>query len=160
MKKVQFFKVAAIGMLVLNIAMITFFLLTRHRPGHPDRGARFHTKAVEILHLDDAQTTRFDEMAHQHHETMEELKSRQSEQLKPFFEEITQGGNSNPDAVPQEFLDLEKSKVSVTYRHFLEVKALLKPEQKGYFAEYMKEALEVVLLSQKAAKSPPPKVGK
>lgn len=153
MKKSQFYKIAAIGLLVLNISMIAFFLLTRHHRPHLRRGERFREKAVEILKFDESQTNRFEEMAEEHHQKIMELKVRQNELLKPYLLGISEEGSSaDPDAVPPEFLALEKSKVSLTYAHFLEVKSLLNADQKAYFPEFIKEALGVVLMNQNMRK--------
>jgi hypothetical protein len=156
MKKSQFYKIAAIGMLVLNISMIAFFLITRPHPPHPGEGAKFRNQALDILHLDDAQTAQFEELAGEHHEKVTEVKEKQSELLKTYFENFQADNNSGVlPSFPAEFLSLEQSKVELTYRHFLEVKTLLKPDQIDYFPDFLQEAMDVLLLEKKAHKSPP-----
>lgn len=159
MKQLQFYKYAAFGLLALNLAMIAFFFLTSPRPPHERAGQGMLSRAVEMLRLDEEQKVKFEESARAHKENMTSINDRQRALLRPYFQRLIDPSIVVDEAgVLAEVQKLEAEKVVSTYRHFTEVKSILKPDQQPYFEEFMHQALRMILLEQE--NTPPPPKGK
>lgn len=133
-----FYKYAAIVLLLLNVAMVSFFLITKPKEMGPrDQGSG--GKAHELLNLDEEQGATFKRLANANGVTMDSLKLMQNELIRPLFKQLTTGPDmmlDNDDRLRQ-FEELEGIKIKVLYNHFAEVKAILKPDQHADFEEFM-----------------------
>ncbi len=150
MKKSQFYKYSAIGLLVLNLAMIAFFLLGRPPgppPPHQNNNKGFIQKAIQILDLDEQQSSAFFEFTKKHKNQMETIHLKQRELLKPYFSSlIDTTKDKNSESILKEVQQLERSKIEKTYQHFEEVKSILRKEQKPYFEDFVNQAVRIILL--------------
>lgn len=152
MKKSQFYKYSAIGLLILNLAMIAFFLLGRPSgppPQHHQNNKRgFIQEAIQVLHLNEEQSSAFIELTKKHRNQMEVIHSKQRELLKPYFLTLNDAnhiGDKDSEAILKEAQELERRKIEATYQHFEEVKFILIEEQKPYFKTFMDKAIGIVL---------------
>lgn len=156
MKSDKFYRYATLGLALLNLAILAFFLL--HEP--PPRGpkAAFRNRAVEILKLDEAQNDLFEEMATQHQGNMRKIRGEQKTALKAYFSGLT-GSNSEgkPGGSLEAVKDWEAKKITTTYEHFEEVRSILKPDQEPLFEEFVAKALDILLLDKGKRKHPPKK---
>lgn len=160
MKQLQFYKLAAFGLLALNLAMIAFFFMTRPRPPRGMTNQGLLMRAMEMLKLDETQKAKFEATAKAHKSKMESINDRQRELLRPYFQRLIDPSITVDEAdILAEVQKLEAEKVESTYRHFTEVKSLLKPEQQPYFEEFMHQALRMILLEPQNT-PPPPKEGR
>lgn len=141
MSKLKLYKYLCLGLLLLNIGLISFFLLTNG--GKPPKHKIFKNEAVEILELDENQETEFANLAQEHGDKMRDLERQQADLLKPYFTNLI-NGNSEME-IPANALAIEKEKINITHQHFKDVKSLLKPEQKENFAAFMKGALRNIM---------------
>lgn len=147
MDKLKFYQITALGMLLLNLVLLGFIVLAG--PPQQDRPGR----ALESLQLDDAQHDRFRQLAEAHQQQMRQTNEEQRRLLNTYFE-----GLINPDAVqkvklPEEVLRLEEQKITGTYRHLLEVKGILRPEQVKGYPDFVRSAMRRILLQKNP--SPP-----
>lgn len=150
MTQLKFYQYASIGLLALNIVIIAFFFLAKPPSPSKNAGKQFEKKAIAILHLDDAQQTAFLALAEAHNEKMDAINAQQSQLLEPYFQRLINSSAPLPaENTLQKVQLLKKEKVDVTYHHFEEVKAMLQPEQIGYFKEFMTRALQLLLLKGK-----------
>ena len=157
MSKGKFYKIATWTLLVLNLGVLGFFLFLAPRPPHP-RKAAFRGRATEILHLDKDQEAKFIELAEAHNQKMKALKKEQADLLKSYFQAVTKEvSNEEQQMIMDEVLEMEKSKVEVTFSHFQDVKSMLKPDQKEYFQTFMDQALGILLLDGKGKRPLPAK---
>jgi len=149
MERRKFYQYATFFLLALNLAMVAFFLLGPPPPqGDPARHG-LKDRVAQMLRLDDDQAARFGELAEQHNRHMEELAARQRTLLKDYFLALTDTAMHTPtDSLLQAYLELEREKVTFTYRHFQDVQALLRPEQQPLFRTFVREALRTLLLDE------------
>lgn len=155
MNQLKFYKYSTLGLLLLNIAMIAFFVLTKpKRPPHHKKGMGTPEKIIDVLNLDEEQRTVFLESAKEHGNKVEEINQQQKSILKPYFNSLIDSNNvSNLDSLLTQYQNLERNKIELTYRHFQEVKTTLKKEQQANFEPFMKKVLEGILPENK--KNPP-----
>ncbi len=141
MNKLTFYRYAAIGMLLLNVAMLTFFFLTMpsNRPlDGPHRVAR----AEEFISLDEEQVATFERYAREHEEAVRRLNQRHSELLSDYFKLLGDAGAAaQRDTLLSEILDMESQKISITYNHFEDIRSMLRDDQVDGFEEFYQEIL-------------------
>lgn len=148
MDKLKFYQIIALGMLLLNLVLLGFILLAgppqQDRPGH----------ALEELQLDDGQHDRFTQLAQAHQQQMRETNEEQRELLNTYFD-----GLINPDPVqgiklPEAVVMLEHKKITSTYRHLLEVKEILRPEQVDRYPDFVRTAMRRILMQKENPQRP------
>ena len=152
MKQLQFYKYATLGLLVLNLLMISFFIITRGgRPMHHHSASR----AIDLLKLNEQQHVQFLASAQKHEQAMNQINLAQSDLLKPYFSQLT---TTTHNVASENTLDkiqvLEKRKIEATYQHFEEVKNILTEEQLPDFNIFMDNILRYLISPEK--KSLPP----
>ena len=86
---------------------------------------------------------------------MMKIGARQRTLVSPFFDGLIDKPTTSKDSLLQEIQRLEKEKIQLTYKHFEEIKAMLKPEQLASFEPFMKTILKEILNPSK--NSPPPR---
>lgn len=155
MKQIQFYKYAIAGLVLLNLALIGFFILSKPLPPQPLHGD-FGIQAPRILHLNAEQRKAFRFSADSHHRKMQALSLRQKELLAHYFQQIVDSSQTDNALLLQKAEQLEREKIEITYQHFEEVKSILKPEQLPYFKEFMQAVLDVMSTNSKK-NAPPPK---
>ncbi len=87
MDQLRFYKYATWGLLLLNVGVLAFFLLTMPKPP-PASTKAFLSEAIEILRLDAEQEATFRQMARAHNEKMKSLAEEQQRMLFPYFESL------------------------------------------------------------------------
>ncbi len=152
MKQLQFYKYATIGLLLLNLGMLTFFFLTK--PKHHSR-KDFKRGAVDILKLDDEQRETFFNLVKGHQQKMKVFSQHQKELLSPYFNSLIDSTEVNQD-VFDKVEELERQKIESIYQHFQEIKSILREEQMPGFEEFMNHVMKRIL-SNSERKPPPPK---
>lgn len=138
MDKLNFYRYAATGLLVLNLAILAFFFLYRPLVGGP--GPTHHE-----LKLDPGQDQAFLNLAEAHQAMMQRINQEQKDLLAGYFNTLTRNETDSATMVPQSYTKLEEEKISGTYKHFLEVKALLRPEQQQNFPSFVGRSLQNIL---------------
>ena len=153
MNQLQLYKYATGAMVLLNIALVLFFFLTKPDPPRGDGARNFRPKAIEILQLDTNQRATFVQLAERHNQQMEALSEQQRARLKPYFGSLVDAV-SDTTALIQEVAQLERDKVEVTYQHFQEVRSILTEEQLPYFEQFVSQALDILLLNREKPRPP------
>lgn len=149
------YKYATWGLLFLNIAIITFFLLTKPKPGHHPSSNNFQQEVIEILNLNDEQISTFKKLATEHHQKLTTINERQQKLLPPYFESLSELSKGiDEEAILQQFQQLEREKIEVTRQHFQEIKSMLNESQLIDFEELIGRFVDRILLNK--TKSPPP----
>ncbi len=150
MTKSLLYKYAAIGLLLLNISMIAFFFLTRHKPGGKGMGFDFRPRAIHMLELDDEQKAAFVKLAEEHRQRIDAINEQQRSLLKPVFKSLTDTNQTGAiNSITTEIEQLEGTKIAITYQHFQDVKSILREEQLPNYEVFLKEALGILLLDSK-----------
>ena len=155
MNQLQLYKYATGAMVLLNIALVLFFFLTKPDPPRGDGARNFRSKAIEILQLDTNQQATFVQLAERHNQRMKTISEQQRARLKPYFGSLIDTTKvSDTMALIEEIPQLERDKVEVTYQHFQEVRSLLTEEQLPYFEQFVSQALDILLLDREKPRPP------
>lgn len=152
MTQLQFYKYATWALLVINAAVLSFFLLTKPHPkGEGPVGNRsLQNEAVQILQLDEEQHKVFLQLAADHIQQLISIEQEEREDLKRYFDQLLQESDDTPHAkLLEQVRLLEGNKVKITYEHFQEIKALLRPDQQENFEHFMKKALRLLLVEER-----------
>lgn len=90
--------------------------------------------------------------------------NRQQRQLAPtYFRPLLDAADaSNSDPILRELTQLEMAKLEVTYAHFAEVKAMLRPDQQEHFPEFLERAVQSLVYTgqpkpRRPRQGPPPR---
>ena len=141
MDRLRLYKWGAIALLVLNIALVAALFF-----GHPSR--RRHDRlgqAARELRMDAEQEAAFRVLAKAHKADIDALGKRHAAALQTYFEGLASTQTDAPPEVPPAILAIEREKLARTYEHFLDVKALLRPEQTVAFEAFTDRVLTRVL---------------
>ncbi|MGB1243583.1 MAG: hypothetical protein ACPG49_13730 [Chitinophagales bacterium] len=146
MDKLQFYKFAAIGLFVLNIALLAFIIVGIPPKSPHKAGKKFAQKAMQILDLDEQQSSTFFEFTKDHKNQMMVIHLKQRELLEAYFLRLSDSTkDSNSETILKKIQELERNKIETTYQHFEEVESMLTEEQKPHFKKFMDEAVGIVL---------------
>lgn len=161
MKALQYYKYATWLLLALNLAMVAFFLLTRPPHNHERRGGEqekhdFRNQAIDILALDEVQKEAFLKSVKIHSETMVAIDEQERPLLKKYFQPLLDTTLTIDQVeVMNSILVLEKKKIAHTYQHFSEINTLMRADQEANFADFLQNALEILLLENKKQRPSP-----
>lgn len=156
MKQLQFYKYAAIGLLLLNLAMLSFFFLTK--PKH-HRGESMQKDVKAIFNLDDAQNETFLKLMEEHKEKMRLFSRQQKDLLKPYFYNLFDSSKQDEDALDK-YEVIERQKIQSIYEHFQDIKSILRKEQLSNFEEFTTHAIERILSDSKKRPPRPKEISK
>lgn len=135
MKKENIYKLTIAILLVLNLLQLGSFLLA---PSPSHRGDKFAKEAVKIMQLNASQQRTFLHFVEQHRQAMRQVLRLQTQVAEAYFEQPS-------DSLLKLIADAEIQKVSITQRHFSDIKSLLTPEQLPFFEMFKKKALQAIL---------------
>lgn len=142
MDKLIFYRVSALGMLLLNLGLLTFIVLA------PRGGGPGQMPVKGRLQLDDAQHDAFLNLADAHGGTMRGLSDRQRDLLVGYFDQLEDSSIKDSPPLPGEVLELEEQKIKRTYEHLLSVRQLLRPEQVEHYPEFVRGAMSRILIQK------------
>ena len=157
MNQLSFYKYTTWGLLVLNLAMIAFFFLTKPEFPQQRRPPGDHQKmnASTTLGLNKDQTEKFLTSAKRHEGEIKSIDAQQKELLTQYFNSLIDTTLMSKNQITiDSFTTLEKQKIEITYRHFQEIKDILSFEQVNDFEPFMKEVLKKAIPRHR--KNPPP----
>ncbi|MEZ4850475.1 MAG: hypothetical protein R3B93_18060 [Bacteroidia bacterium] len=156
MNQLKLYKYATWGLLFLNIAVLTFFLLTKPHPRPHQSPDGFQSEVVEILNLNSQQAATFKELAQEHNQKMESINEQQKNLLPPYFESLSDLSiNIDRDSILNDFQQLERKKIEVTFQHFQDLKSILDEEQLPYFDRLIGRLIDRLLLKNSSGPPPP-----
>ena len=157
MKKLQAYKYGMLVLVCLNLILITLLLLDvksvdNNRP--QKQGDR--ERAVHMLDLDEEQMASFHEFVKEHIDNMEMIGHRQEEFLRLYFSTLGESRNTEEaTSLLDSITLLDTKKITLTYDHFNDVKAMLNEDQLLYFDKFVQQAMNNIF--QDKPKPPPPK---
>lgn len=142
MDKLKFYRYAALGLLVLNLAILAFFFLYRPLFGGPHQPP---PPTHHELGFDEAQQDAFSGLVETHRTMMQRINQEQKDLLAGYFSNLARNEPDSAAIVPKHYTKLEEEKITGTYDHFLEVKALLRPDQQPNFPSFVDRSLKSIL---------------
>jgi len=129
--------------------------LTKPKPPRHSHSNNFQSEVIEILDLDSQQTAAFEKMAETHSQKMRSINRQQQQLLPPYFKSLTDSSkNVDKTAILNQFQQLGKQKIEVTYQHFQDIKLILNENQLSHFERLMGRFADNLLLGKK--RNPPP----
>ena len=154
MNQNKMYKYATWTLLLLNIAVLAFFIITKPKPPHHLHSKDFKSEVGKILDLSDEQVVSFEAMAKAHNQKMKSINEKQQKLLLPYFKNIADTSkNIDEEEALIQFQKLEREKMEVTHHHLEEVKSLLNETQLPQFKEFVDMFVDRVLRVGK--KTPP-----
>jgi len=163
MNQVKFYKLAIGGLLLLNLAVLAFFIITKpkpHRGGphhhHEPSQHGFEPEAITILDLDEEQISNFKNLANNHAHKMTSITENQQKLLLPYFESISDPViEVDNDQTLNLIQKLELEKIQATRQHLLDVKNLLNKDQQSRFNKFAEKIIAKILKQGKKKPLPP-----
>jgi NAD+--asparagine ADP-ribosyltransferase len=142
MNKSKFYKIAAMSLLVLNVILVSAFLITKPKggPGGNNRfDVQYHFK------MDEGQHDLFLKNVELHHKDMKLIMEKQKEMLKLYLYNINESQKiEDKEVVMQMMKELEGNKLSSTYNHLKYMKSILREEQLSLFDSFLKHRIEAM----------------
>lgn len=146
MKLITLYKFLTGLLILINIGVVSFFVLTK--PNHPHH-PHHHQNPIEILNLKGEQLTLFEISAHKHHTKMDSVMQIQKKTMGQYFKSLTDTALlEQKEQLSIELKELEAAKLNITYTHFEEIKKLLKPNQTVDFKSFTKSILNHMFLNE------------
>jgi len=147
MNQSSFFKFATIGLLLLNLGLLSFFFFTKPRPTHSNENPR--ERAVKVMQLNQEQEQQFLDFAKNHMEEMKAFDQDQKPLLRSYFNSLIDSSLDKDPEIISKVQQIEFNKINATYQHFEDVKSILEDQQINGFNKFMHIALEDILLDRK-----------
>jgi hypothetical protein len=152
MSKLKIYQWSTWVLLLLNVAMIALFFLTK--PKHPNNEPLRQSAKTE-MNLTDQQYNLFKQSARKHQAQIQQLNDEQNRLLQLYFGNLASNEVVKNDSLLGQLQNIEKQKISITYEHFREIKTLLKPEQYPAYEAFVQRAISRILkLDKKGPPSP------
>lgn len=146
MKQLQFYKYLSLGLLLLNICLITLFFF--FSPPLPKGPPRLEDTAQE-LNLSNEQEQAFILLVNEHLQQMQKVHLQEHDLVMRYFSPlVSQNKLSDQQTIIQDIESLQSQKIIVTYEHFEKVEALLNEEQKKSFKRWLAHTLKAILLER------------
>ena len=153
MNKLKIYQWATWCLLLLNLAMLCFFMLTK--PKHPNN-KNFNNAVKREMDLNEEQEKLFLVSAAKHREQLAIISDRQQVLWQSYFKSLSSPDTLiKNDSVITELKNLEFQKIAVTTTHFTEIKSFLKPAQYKGFSVFQQRLLERNFNKDKNIPPPP-----
>ncbi|UZR98954.1 hypothetical protein [Chondrinema litorale] len=144
--KNNMYKIGFFILIVVNIILVFVFI---YRPKSTIHQNRLLNEISNELAFTEMQKEMFEEMAKTHSDTIRNLKNQEVELVSLIFEQLSSTDHSEKEATLQKILDLEKSKIMVTYNHFEELKAICNETQLANFDKVVDRIVPVLTGSKR-----------
>lgn len=155
MNQIKFYRFVMVGLLLLNMFVLAFFLFNQSdpRPNRPPRNPSFQEEVPQMLELDSAQQLIFDDLADQHNKQISTINQQQQALLLPYFGSIASDSAAETNEfVLTQFQALERKKLEITYQHFVAVKNILSPQQIPLFKILMGKITDRIVMQRKKSR--------
>jgi len=146
MRKEFFYRIVILALLLLNFGILVFIWQARYEgrlPMPPDGVGNPAQLIIERLHLDEQQQKQFDVMREAHHSKMMDIQHDSRKLHDELFDllKADQVDTEKSNALIQQIQSLETEKEHVTFDHFAQLRAILRPDQKMAFNGLIKDLL-------------------
>ncbi len=147
MKKETLLTTAVIALLLLNFGTLGYLFLQRPPHDRPGGPRKLDREIVETLQLNAAQQQQFEQLKTAHHEQMQTSDRAYRDALDNYFALLKNDSfvPARRDSLQAVLSQIQKDRVTVTFQHFSDLKALCSPEQRPHFAELLPNLMQVML---------------
>lgn len=134
---------------MLTMNAITLFILFHMHLDRPEHGARGNRPAdfiIKQLNLDDQQQKQFADLRNQHQQIVRSEESEDHRLHVIYFGMLKtdEPDKSRVDSVATLIGDQRKKLATATFDHFLQLRALCRPDQKKLFDETVDEIAKMI----------------
>lgn len=139
--------VAVIALLLLNFGTLGYLLFMRPGPHAGRQGMKLDQEIIKTLHLDDNQQKTFNGLKTAHHDQIVNSDRAYHDALTRFFSLVKNDTveQTQYDSLMTAMLDIQKSRATLTFKHFEDLKNLCTPEQRKNFDQLLPVLTQVVL---------------
>lgn len=159
MTKIKLLSIAVVGLLLINIGILTFLFLSKpvHMPGDGPMGKKGGPQSViiERLHFDKEQVVQYEKLIDLHQQTIRELDGQIREIKNQLYATLADETDKNKDSLQNKLGEIQRQIESVHYHHFEEIQKLCKPGQLEYFKSLTGELAKFFAPGKKSL--PPPR---
>jgi len=137
MNKVKFLSIIAIGLLISNLVLVGFMLFKK--PKHP-MGEGPKKIVIEKLHFDDKQVGQYEAIIKEHQKKIRTSDEKILSIKNALYTTLTKENSATErDSLINQIASVQAEIENIHYNHFVEMKALCKPEQQKYFEALTQE---------------------
>jgi periplasmic protein CpxP/Spy len=146
MSKMKWLSIAVIGLLAVNLVMVTTLLMKKPIPllPPPPHGEGMHRQPKEIiierLKFDEKQKAVYEEAIAKHRQSIGELEQQIMELKNKLYATLSaESMQPQKDSLEIQLLDVQKQIEDVNYNHFLYIKKICLPQQLPLYNELSTE---------------------
>lgn len=160
MNKRNILSIGFVIMLILNAVLL--FLMIRG-PKMPPRQSELSNK-IDLkekisrdLELTTDQTKAFHELADKHRKAIKVNAEKQKKVIQSYFNylSVEEQDQTRLSELLEDIKDLESKKITLTYQHFEELKALCNEDQKARFGLIIQDIIQVLVGKERNNRPPP-----
>ncbi len=145
MSKIKLLSIAVIGLLIVNLGIVSFLLLRKpphprgFRPemnqleGRPEGQAGPKNIIIERLHFDKEQVAAYEKLIEQHQATVKNIRDSIRMAKTALYNTLNNETFAGKDSVVNELNLLQRNLELAHYQHFAALKKICKPEQTENF---------------------------
>jgi Spy/CpxP family protein refolding chaperone len=147
MKKETFYRIIILALLILNFGILAFIWQGKTgRPPMPPDGRGGGNPAqiiIDRLHLDDNQQQQYDAMREAHHAKMMDIQQESKKLHDALFDllKVDKADSAKVNSLVQQIQANEAEKEHITFDHFAQLRAILRPDQKTAFDGLIQDIL-------------------
>lgn len=133
-------------MLLINGVLIFFLVQGPKKEGYGDRrGADVKERISRRLEFNREQESAYFKLAVDHQDKMRDSRNEQKELVKAYFEFLASPDSNveEQERIIEEIKSLEAQKLSITYQHFEDLKAICNKDQLLKFETVLKDLLPI-----------------
>lgn len=138
MTKTKLLAIAVAVLALMNIGIVSFFLLSSpeaHRP--QQEGPK--KQIIEDLHFDQEQIARYEILIHEHRAAIEHLEQQMLQAKNILYGSLATDDTTNESALIAGIANIQQEIEQVHYAHFLAIKKLCRPGQLSAYNELTKK---------------------
>ena len=167
MSKIKLLTIAVIGLLLINIAIVSFLMFRKPPPslaGRPPMGQdgqpplqqdRLKNIIINKLHFDKEQAAQYEKLIVQHQAIIKSLNDSIKDAKNDLYSSLTDVTFTGKDSLIAKLGLLQRQVELTHYEHFAAIKTLCKPDQLENYASLTKELARFFAPPKK--EGPPPR---
>jgi periplasmic protein CpxP/Spy len=148
MKKENFLMMVVVALLVLNFGTLGYLFLGKgHNGGMPPHPPKPDKVIIERLKLTPEQVGEFEVLKHEHHSGINQLNEASKQLYQEYFGLLKSdtADIAAAQVLEQRLAEVQMQKDSVTFDHFIKLRALCTDEQKPLFDDFVDELGEILV---------------
>jgi|GEM_PF-7055878 hypothetical protein len=130
MSNQKWFQWLVIGLLIANVGLVVFIFLNMKRPPHHVSPKELVT---EILHLDEAQQERFDQLVDDHRQKVKSQMEVLLQTKNQWYANALTNGDMDEDSLWSPMSDAYRTMEAIHLQHLHDIQSICRQDQMVYF---------------------------